>query len=297
MRLKQRIIRYLIYIFTRLFSYFVLILPYSTAVWLGGVLGFLSGKILHSARHMVLENLSLAFPDKTKQELNKITSKMFEHLGKSLFEFLWSPRFTKKFLDSIVETQGFEHIDKALEQGKGVIFLASHTGNWELMAMNVALSGYPVYVVAKRIYDDRLNDILVSYRESKGVMSILRTESTKIIVKALNNSETVGMLIDQDTKVKGCFVDFFGHRAYTASAPAVLALKYNVDVLPVFITRINNSKHKMIVHPRVDINVTGDHQKDIIENTQKFNNIIEQAIRKCPSQWVWIHKRWKTKEF
>lgn len=295
MKPTQTLIRFLIYAVTWIFSKLVLCIPYRVAVAVGGVLGGCVPKLLPSAKNMVSRNLHAAFPEKTSEEIRSLTHKIFVHLGKNLFELLESPRLDKQAFDTMIEVYGFEHIDAALKQKRGVLLLAAHVGNWELMAMYLALHGYPLHVVARRIYDDRLNAMLLLYRNAKGVKTLLRTESTKEMVRAIRNNEILGLLIDQDTAVKGCFVDFFGRPAYTPSGLALLALKYNAVVLPIFTQRLSSTRHHVTVQPPVELSVTGDIERDIQENTQRYTKIIEQIIRECPEQWVWVHDRWKTK--
>jgi Kdo2-lipid IVA lauroyltransferase/acyltransferase len=294
--MKKKIIRYLIYISANLFAKLVLILPYKFAVSLGGFLGLIAGKVLKDSRKKTVTNLSYAFPEKSIKELNKISDNVHIHFGKSLFEFLISYRLTQKDLLKLIDIEGKHYIDEALKRNKGVIVYTAHLGNWEFLAMYLTLLGYPLYVIAKKLYDDRLNDLLVNYRARKGVKTILRTESTKDILRVLKENKVLGMLIDQDTNVKGCFVDFFNRKAYTPSNMASLALKYDSSVIPLFIRRINNSKHILTVKEPVQIIRTDNLEHDIETNTANFTKIIENTIKEYPEQWVWVHDRWKTKK-
>jgi Kdo2-lipid IVA lauroyltransferase/acyltransferase len=294
--MKKKFIRYLIYISTKIFSRLVLILPYKFAVSLGGFLGLISAKVLKHARKKTITNLSYAFPEKSIEELNKITDNVFISFGKDLFEFLLSYKLSNKDLSKLIEIEGKHYIDEALKRNKGVIVYTAHLGNWEFLAMYLTLLGYPLHVIAKKLYDDRLNDLLVDYRARQGVKTILRTESTKEILKVLKENEILGMLIDQDTKVKGCFVNFFNRPAYTPSNMAALALKYDSSVIPLFIRRINNSKHVLTVQKPVELVRTDNLEKDIETNTANFTKIIENTIKEYPEQWVWVHDRWKTKK-
>ncbi|MFH1715139.1 MAG: lysophospholipid acyltransferase family protein [Elusimicrobiota bacterium] len=293
--MKKRFIRYCIYIGAKWFSYLVLLIPYALAVKCGGILGRLVYCLLPSARYKAVQNLKPAFPDKSDKEINKITKDMFSHLGKNLFEFLSFPKLTKRKLEKLVTVTGSEYLEEAIKNGRGIIFCTGHIGNWEIFAAYYAMLNYPVNVLAKRVYDDRLNDMLSAYRMSKGVKPILRSEGTKDLIRALKNNEFLGLLIDQDTNVKNCFVKFFNRDAATPVGAAALALKYNTPVLVAYIHRTLNNHHKITVLP-VTLDKTGDTQKDIEYNTGMLTKMLEDAIRKEPSQWVWIHERWKTKK-
>jgi len=156
----------------------------------------------------------------------------------------------------------------------------------------------PVNVVAKKIYIKELNDMLVNYRIGKNVNVILRDapDTAKKLLKALKKGEIIAMLIDQDTKVPGVFIDFFGRKAWTPSGLAVLALRTDAEVLIGIDQRISDYGHKTIVKGPVKIEPSGDFDKDVINLTQKASSGIEDYIRNNPEQWVWFHERWKTRQ-
>lgn len=290
----KTIIRDFIYYLAVVFLFLIKLIPCNYLVNLGSFLGFLFFKFAKD-RKQVIENLHIAFPEKSDTEIQKIKADFSKHLGKSLFEFLSLNNLKGKDFEKLFYFVGKENLDAALKNGKGVILLTGHIGNWEFTGAYLASIGYPINVVAKKIYDERLNDILVGIRQAKCVKSLLRTESTKEMIKALKNNECLGILIDQDTSVKGCFVDFFGKKCFTPIGASVMALKYNAVVLPVFTCRIENNRHLIEIQKPIEMIISGNHDEDVVKNTQKFNDIIEQQIRKYPAQWVWVHKRWKTK--
>jgi KDO2-lipid IV(A) lauroyltransferase len=287
------VLRSFIYYLSVFFLFCIRFIPYNLLVNLGGFLSYFYFKISKDKKQ-ILQNLHTAFPEKSDEEIEKNKNDFAVHLGKSLCEFLGLKYLNQKRFLELFEFVGKENLDVALKNGKGVILLTGHVGNWEFVGAYLASIGYPINVVAKKIYDERLNDILVSMRRSKGVNSLLRTESTKDMIKVLKNNECLGILIDQDTKVKGCFVNFFGKSCFTPIGATVMAMKYDAVVVPVFARRIENNRHLIQLHKPVELQKTDDAEDDIIKNTQKFNDIIENQIRKYPAQWVWIHKRWKT---
>ena len=195
-----------------------------------------------------------------------------------------------------IDPYGFEKIDRALDGGKGAILVSAHFGNWELQPVYYCSRGYTVSVIARRIYYEKYDEWVRVLRESTGVNIIFRDESPKKVISVLKNNNLLGVLPDQDIdSIEGVFVDFFGKTAYTPSAPVVLAMKMGSPILPCFIVR-NKNRHKAIVGDPIKMEITGNKEEDIRKNTQLWTSAVESYIRKYPEQWVWMHKRWKTKQ-
>lgn len=294
MRKTQKFIRWLIYIDLKILHFVILLLPFRLSVWLGGRLGTLAYYILHQARHIVLGNLTRCFPEKKPRQIKEIAKEVFSNQGKNLFEVLSLSKIDLSNVRNIVTAGGLDNLTDAFEQKKGVLILGAHIGNWELLGVYLSLVGYPINVIARRIYDERLNKILVDIREAKGIRCILRDESSHQVLRCLRKNQSLGVLIDQDTKVQGVFVDFFNRLAYTPQGLATIALRSGAVVVPGFIVRESN-KHKIIIKERIKLKRSGNETQDIKDNTQEFTKIIESMIRSYPSQWVWMHERWKTR--
>jgi KDO2-lipid IV(A) lauroyltransferase len=176
------------------------------------------------------------------------------------------------------------------------IFLTSHTGCWELLGAYLAIEGIPLDVVARRIYDERLERMLIDSRESAGMGNISRGTGTREIIRSLNAGRGIGFLIDQDIKnVKGEFVDFFGIPAHTATAPAQLALRRGIPILPILTYRDDNHCHHACIGEPLMIDISGDIDRDIHALTSRCSEVTEAFIREHPEQWVWFHERWKTR--
>ncbi len=163
------------------------------------------------------------------------------------------------------------------------------------MAAAVAMKGYPVYVIGKQLYDPRMDRILVRNRERSGYRNIARGGSAKKIIRALRSNSILGILIDQDTNVDGVFVNFFGMPAYTPIGPVVLAAKSGASIVPIAIQIMPDFRHRILIKEPVALTFTGDRQQDLVVNTQKLSDFLEETIRAYPTQWVWMHERWKTK--
>jgi KDO2-lipid IV(A) lauroyltransferase len=293
-KIRRKIYYYSAYVFSRL----VLILPYKFSV---GFLSFLFGNISYyvamAGARNARKNLKKCFPEKSDKDIKIIVKKIFCLEAKNFFELVNFPRMDSNFIKSIAFVEKIDTIQESFKKGKGILFTGAHTGNWEITGAIMAEMGIPVNVVAKKIYIDGLNDMLVGYRRSKNVKVILRESSDSGIklLRALKKGESIAMLIDQDVDVSGVFVDFFGQKAWTPSGLAVLALKTGADVYVVFDQRIDDYRHKTAVNGPININKTGNFEKDIESLTQEVTSILEEHIKKYPEQWVWFHDRWKTK--
>ncbi len=268
-------------------------LPLKVSLKLGAFLGRLCFHTLPYERKIALRNIASSFPEKNDAEVRRIAKESFIHLGICLCEILNMPKIMRRF-DEFVTIDGLEHLRDATKE-KGCIYITGHVGNWELMAAYLAHIGFHITPIAKELYDKRLNDVLINLRAQSGVQTILRNkpDTSKKIIRALKGDGVLGMLIDQDTKVQGIFVDFFGKKAYTTVGAASLAMKFDCKVIAGFSHR-ENGKHKIVVTP-IETVKSGDKDADLHANTLAYSKAVENAIRAYPPQWVWMHNRWKTK--
>ncbi len=242
-----------------------------------------------------MRHLEIAFSgEKDERERERIAKRCFENLGKNAVELVNFHRL-KDNLDSRIVMEGREFLDEALGRGKGVIWITGHLGNWELMACYLAMKGYRFRAIAREVYDKRLNRLLLRFRHEASVPVIQRDSSTagREMLRALKRGEMLGMLIDQDTTVKGVMADFFGRKANTPAGPAILARRRDIPVLAGFIHRVSDQRHRIVVHPPFEIIRTDDFGQDIVTNTENFNRVLEEHIRRDPEGWVWMHRRWK----
>lgn len=284
-----------------LFSKLVLILPYKFSVGLlSNCIGWLAYYVVADARKKARKHLTMCFPDKKQQEINTIIKTIFKYEAKNFFEMLNFPKMSNDFLDSIakLEQNQKDIFNKLLERKKGLLILAGHIGNWELIAAGIARN-YSLNVIAKKIYIEELNNMLVKYRNMKNVKVILRSESSSArkMLKALRNNEIIAMLIDQDTSVQSVFVDFFGMPASTPLGLASIALKTGTPVIMASDKRLPGYKHQFIISDEiVPPETTGNFDTDVKNFTAKLTKCLEDFIRENPEQWVWFHERWKTKQ-
>lgn len=266
--------------------------------WLGfcGALGTLIYHFMGKTRNEALQSLAIAFPEKSEAERRALCKRFFRMLGKNGGDVLRATRIdTLAGMEKFIVTHDYEHFEKANARGTGVIFLASHVGAFDLMVTNFALRGFNPQVIGTPLKDPKLNDLLWGYRGRHGAVAIQRGKETFRMIKVLKSAGYVALLIDQDTKVKSRFVNFFGKPAATPVGASILAMKTGAAVVPVYIHLADDGLQHMHFLPEIPIQVSGDDEADMIENTQRMTTVVEQQIRQHPEQWVWMHQRWKTK--
>jgi KDO2-lipid IV(A) lauroyltransferase len=242
-------------------------------------------------------NLRLAFPDWTDAQRKDATRRMVRNLGWMAAEFASFPRLTKENVDRVVILEGHENFLEGQRRGKGVLYLTGHVGAWELSSFAHALYGYPLYYMARPLDNERLDALVNQYRCSSGNRPLFKNESARVMLKILKDSGTIGILADQNTMPEeGVFVDFFGKSACTTTGIARVALHTGAAVVPGYAYWDDAiHKYRLRFEPPVELVRTGDTERDVFANTQRFAKVIEEVIRKHPDQWVWVHKRWKTR--
>lgn len=294
---KKRIKNWLLFrLITSLIS-FLNFLPRNTAISIGGLLGVLAYFIIGDARRRTVRNLKLALAgDKKEKELRRLALRVFRNLGKNVADAVRLKNMKWEEVDRITDVEGLEHFDKAYIQDKGVIALTGHIGNFELLAAWFSLKGYKVSVIGREVYDPRLDRLLVENREKVGMESIPTTAGVKPILKALKSSRALGVLADQDSsRVRGVFVDFFGRPARTPVGPILLPYKTGSPIIPMAIVRQDRNRYRIIVKPEVKLVFSDDREKDVVDVTQRYTQVLESIIREYPDQWLWMHDRWKSK--
>jgi len=244
-----------------------------------------------------MRNLALAFPDKSPHERRKIVRGVFTFLGRQFAEICLFPRYTRENVGKIVTYDGFENFDRASERGKGVLFLTGHLGGWELSAFSHSLYGHPLHFVMRPLDNPYLDALVRRYRTRHGNIPILKDDPVRELLRAMKAGATVGILMDTNmTPPEGIFVNFFGIPACTASGLARIALRTDAAVLPGFtlwdpVLR----RYRLRFDPPVKLIRTGNNENDIVANTQLFTKVIEDFVRRYPDQWLWVHRRWKTR--
>jgi Kdo2-lipid IVA lauroyltransferase/acyltransferase len=242
-------------------------------------------------------NLRIAFPEWSDGQRKKIVRGMLRNLGWMAAEFVRLPKYTKENIEQIVVLDGHENFLEGQRRGKGVLYLTGHIGAWELSSFAHALYGFPLHYMARRIDNERIDALVNSYRCLPGNRPIFKNESARVMLKVLKEAGTVGILADQNTMPgEAVFVDFFGKQASTTTGIARVALHTDAAVVPGYAVWDESlAKYRLRFEPPVELIRTGDMERDVVQNTQKFTKVIEDIIRKYPDQWVWVHGRWNTR--
>jgi Kdo2-lipid IVA lauroyltransferase/acyltransferase len=272
-------------------------LPRSVARLLGIAIAYLVYALHGRLRRVGMRNLAMAMPEKSKRERRKIVRGVFRTLGRQLADFCQFSRYTPQNIESLAVYEGFENFQSAESRGKGVLFLTAHLGGWEIGSFAHALYGHPMQVVMRPLDNPYLDKLVRRSRTLHENRTFEKDEFARGLLGAMRKGETVGLLMDQNmTPPQGVFVDFFGVPAYTASGIARVAMKTDAAVVPAF-TIWDPVLRKYRVHfdPPIQLIRTGNDEADVVANTAKFTQVIEAFVRKYPDQWLWVHKRWKTR--
>jgi Kdo2-lipid IVA lauroyltransferase/acyltransferase len=259
---------------------------------LGG-LGYL---FLAPERKKASNHLRLAYGDSlTPSRMRRIVLGSFRSLAMSGLECLRFRHVGTETLLARTEVDGWEHVERAHEAGRGGIFVTGHIGNWELCAAYVAMRGLTMNVVARRIYVETLNEKLISMRAGMGVRTLYRDESMRAMIRRLQANEFLGILPDQDVRrIGGIFVEFFGRPAYTPVGPALLALASGSPILMARDIR-NGIRHRLTVDPPIYADRTAPREQEVQRLVMLYTHRLEAFVREHPEQWVWMHRRWRTR--
>jgi len=297
--MKRKPYRFFLYLLFRLLHIIIVILPYRMALGLAAFFGESAYYILPKYRDITLLNLRSVFAgEKSDDRIKKIARGVFRGLGMTAVECMKIPALDKgRSTDFMEGAEGIAVLKKALSEGRGAIALSSHIGNWEMAGAFVAANGIDITVIARRVYYRPYNNFLVSLRESRGVKTLYRDDKN-VLKKSLNilkANRLLAIVPDQDVdSIKGVFVDFLGRKAYTPVGPAAISLLSGAPIVPTVAVR-ENGKLRFIAGKPIYPDPGADRDKDILRCTQKWSDAIEAYIRQYPSQWAWMHRRWKTR--
>ncbi len=275
------------------------LIPRPFSFRIGNLIGRIWFLLDKKHRKIAIDNLTIAFgKKKDSDEIRSLAGEVFKNLGQIIFEIGWSLHLKQKEIDKYFYIRGLSNYRAAYEKNKGVLALTAHTGNWEFLSVIAAMTGYPVNVIYRPLDFNPLNQFFQEFRTMFGsTKAIPNAHAMRKILKNLKAGEVIAMMMDQNVDwYEGVFVDFFGKRACTNKGLAILALKTESPVMPVFLVR-DGSRFVAEFYPELPLIKTGDKIKDIEENTQQYNQVIESFIRQYPAQWFWVHNRWKTRPY
>jgi KDO2-lipid IV(A) lauroyltransferase len=274
-------------------------LPLRLSMNVGRACGLIAYKLAGGLRRTGWRNLELAYPDLDEHERKRILRGCFESLGRQLGVFSHFPHITEDELHSLVEydAEDFKIFLDALERGKGIIFLTAHLGAWELLSFAHSAFAAPLSFLVRPLDNPRVEEFVERIRARFGNQPIDKKSAARAALKILQHGGTLGILADLNSQIReGVFVPFFGHLACTTAGAAAIALKTDASVIPVCaVWEKERGKYVMYGLAPIELVRTGDAARDIETNTARFTAALETVIRQYPDQWLWIHKRWKTR--
>jgi Kdo2-lipid IVA lauroyltransferase/acyltransferase len=273
------------------------LLPRPVARFVGASFAAVAYTIRRPLRRTAMFNLKLAFPEWSDAERRKAVRGMVRQIGWMAAEFARFPRYVRGDITRVVVVDGAENFEHARVKGKGVLFLTGHMSAWELAPFAHALYGHPLYFLVRPIKNHRVDELINHYRCLSGNQPIEKNKSARMILKVLGDGGTVGILSDHNTsREEGVFVDFFGIPASSTSGLARIALRTDAAVVPGFLCWDGDQKiYRLQFQPAVELTRTGNEEADVCANTARFMKVIEDYVREHPDQWLWVHKRWKTR--
>jgi KDO2-lipid IV(A) lauroyltransferase len=280
-----------------LFIHTLRILPRPIARAAGTWIAFIAYHLVGRLRRVGLQNLALAFPALPASEHDHILRLEYRNLGWLLAEFCQMSNYTPGFASRFIRYEGLDHYLRARDRGKGVLVLTGHLGAWELSSFYHSLAGYPMGMVIRRLDNPLVDRMVNAIRCRHGNRVLHKDDFARGLIGAMRSGETVGILMDTNmTPPQGLFVPFFGVEACTASGLARVALKTGAAVVPGFLLWEESERQYVLrFYPEIALADTGDTEADTADNTARLTAVLEDAIRQYPSQWLWMHRRWKTR--
>jgi KDO2-lipid IV(A) lauroyltransferase len=250
-------------------------------------------------RRVAMQNLGIAFPDKSDEERRAILLRSCRNLGRLAAEVCHFPRLTAATIGRYVtvdDPQTFRR-SLAIAAERGALVLTGHVGNFELLAYAHGLLGHPITLVHRSMRNPLVDRLIGDFRSRAGTVSLPKSAAARSALRALRRHQTVAIPADQNqVRRMGVFADFFGLAACTTPGPARLAMHTEAPIFPVFLIREGETeRHRIVVLPPVELAESGDIERDIVTNTERCNAVLEQILREYPEQWIWFHKRWKTR--
>ncbi len=271
-------------------------LPHRVARALCAVLATLSFALWPRLRGVGLRNLQLAYPEWTSRARCRVLFRSFQNLGRMLADFSHFPRWNRKNIERLIVYDGYENFLSAQSQGKGLLFLTAHFGSWELGSFAHGIYGHPVNFVVRRLDNPLIDHLVDRYRCLSGGRSIEKGDFARQALKALRQDEAVGILMDQNMlPSEGVFVDFFGHTACTTTGPARVARKTGAPVTLGLVIWDPQQRKYRLRFDSVEWIAREDPEEEIVVNTAHYAKLLERYVRRYPEQWLWVHRRWKTR--
>ena len=287
----KNLVHLLSYVIVRLTCTVLTLLPLGFTYFLARGIGNITCHVLRYRRQVVMDNLHIAFGgEMEKSQLEKIAAESYRQVAMSFTELLIGPKLQHQ-IKNILEPKHFSLIRRLLQEGKGLITVSGHLGNWELQGAAAATAmTEPFTVAAVQQSNPYINRFVTQRRNAMGMQVAGTKEAMKILLKALRKGQAIGLVADQNAGLHAVFVDFFGKTAAAHPGPAQLALKFGAPILVGAAIRTGPARFKILAQ-QVEIK-----KDDTVETlTQRHVKILESFIRQYPEQYLWLHRRWKTR--
>jgi len=272
-------------------------IPLKYLYFLAGIIGKAGFYLMRKRKQIAYNNLRIAFGNsKTEREYHEIVKIIFRDTVKNAFEVAKLICNNPNFLREIVNIDGLKYLDNALSQGNGVVAISAHLGNFLIIGPRLILEGYPFSLIARDPKDKILAKTLLDFRNSLGLFSIADQPRKMCVAKSLASLKRNSILylqIDQNASSQDLWVDFFGWLVPTFRGPVVFSMRTGAPIIPMFMIREDLGHNRLIIRPPFKLDITGDKEKDILQNTAKLTKLIESYIKQYPTQWWWFHRRWK----
>jgi len=270
-------------------------LSFPLASGLGRSLGSLAWALDGRHRDVAVRNLAIAFPGMSEARRKQLAQRAFQQAGRTAVEMLWSPSLNDTTLAQIASFEGKEHLDEALERGRGALLTSAHFGNWELMGAALAHLGVPISGIARRIDDPDVEDVLYRLRTGAGSRVIYKQDAVRGALRALRDGEVVAVLVDQNTLAdQAAFVPFFGRQAATTRLTAQLHLRTGAPIVMMFCIP-EQDRYRFVFEPLEVSDDASSEDAAVKQLTAAFTRQIERRVRQHPEAWLWIHDRWRTR--
>jgi Kdo2-lipid IVA lauroyltransferase/acyltransferase len=272
-------------------------MPRGLARWVGAGIGRLGYAVLGRLRKVGIRNVEMAFPEKSDAEREQILRREYRNLGWLLAEFCQMPKYTAESASRFIRYEGLENYLKARDKGNGVLVLTGHLGAWELSSFYHSLMGMPMGMVIRRLDNPLVDSFVNRIRCLHGNRVIHKDDFARGLIASMRLGETVGILMDTNmTPPQGVFVPFFGILACSASGMARVAQKTGAAVVPGFLLWDERERQYVLrFGEEIGTVNTGNAEEDSVANTAIFTVVLERYIREYPDQWLWMHRRWKTR--
>ncbi|MFH1862514.1 MAG: lysophospholipid acyltransferase family protein [bacterium] len=269
------------------------LLPRRASLCIGEFLGLIVCRI-GIRTGVAKQNLTAAFPEWDERKIQLTTKRCYQHFGALLVEFARLPLLKPNNVASLVDFENLEVLREALKLGKGGIVVSGHLGNWELMGAATAVLGFPVSYIVTSQSNNRVDALMDELRRSVGIEIIKRRDALKGVIKVLNNNRLIAILSDQDAHEAGVFVPFFGRLASTPRGAAMFALRTGAALI--FVESYRQGTDRLKVHFQLisKDGLSRNSDEAVKELTRRFTEKLEEAVRRHPEQWFWMHRRWKT---